>query len=151
MFLPIITALERAIGYIFNNKSLAAEALTHSSYANERAARGEPSAPCNERLEFVGDSVLSLVAVEYIYRRYPDFTEAGMSRVRRSAVSKSAFGGYAASIGLGNFLLLGKGEEKIGGRENISNLENAFEALAGAIYLDGGIRDRKSTRLNSSH
>lgn len=131
-----LSALEAKIGYRFKNKNILKEALTHSSYANELRAKRMPSARCNERLEFLGDSVLSVVVSEYIFNRYTDVPEGELTQLRAALVQSDALASYSRSIGLGDFLFLGHGEEKNNGRERRSTLENAFEALVAAIYLD---------------
>ena len=132
-----ISILESAIGYSFRNRDILREALTHSSYANELRAK-KRTAVCNERLEFLGDAVLSSVVSEYLFVKYPDLPEGELTQRRKAVVQSSALASYARSLGLGKFLYLGNGEEKGGGRERQSTLENAFEALVAAIYLDSG-------------
>ncbi|MBE6596909.1 MAG: ribonuclease III [Ruminococcaceae bacterium] len=127
--------LEKAIGYEFKNLNILREALTHSSYANELKARRQ-IVPCNERLEFLGDSVLSIIVSEYLYSTYRDIPEGELTKLRAALVQSSALAGYARRIGLGNYLYLGRGEEKNDGRHRQSLLENAFEALLAAVYLD---------------
>lgn len=133
------SALESAIGYTFNDKSLLAEALTHSSYSNELKAKKQV-VPCNERLEFLGDSVLSCVVSEYLFTRFPDTPEGELSTMRAALVQSQALASYSRSFGVGDFLYLGRGEEKNNGRDRQSTLENAFEAIVAAIYLDAGER-----------
>ena len=133
------SALEGAIGYTFNNKELLSEALTHSSYSNELKAKKQ-ACPCNERLEFLGDSVLSCVVSEYLFARFPDTPEGELSTMRAALVQSQALASYSRSLGVGDFLYLGKGEEKNNGRERQSTLENAFEAIVASIYLDAGAR-----------
>ncbi len=128
-----ITELYEITGHRFSDPELLCEALTHSSYANEHRALG---LSCNERLEFLGDSVLSLVTSEYIYKRYPTTPEGELTRMRAELVCEKALSGYSREIELGSFLLLGRGEEKGGGRERRSIIADAFEALLAAIYLD---------------
>ena len=132
-----IAMLEKRIGYSFNDKDILKEALTHSSYANELRARKQ-SAQCNERLEFLGDSVLSVVVSEYLFRNYKGLPEGELTRIRAALVQSGALASYAREVELGEYLLLGNGEEKNRGRERQSTLENAFEALVAAIYLDAG-------------
>ena len=129
--------LEQTIGYTFRDSSILREALTHSSYSNELKAK-KKLAPCNERLEFLGDSILSSVVSEYLYFTYPDLPEGELTQRRKAVVQSVALASYARKIGLGQYLLLGNGEEKGNGRERQSTLENAFEALIAAIYLDSG-------------
>ena len=135
----VLSELEAAIGYEFKNKSILREALIHSSYANELKSRKKIAVRCNERLEFLGDTVLSTVVSEYLFENYPDLPEGELTQRRKAVVQSSALFSYAKRIELGRYLYLGNGEEKGGGRERQSNLENAFEALIAAIYLDAGI------------
>ena len=132
-----IEEFEQKIGYVFSNKMLIRTALTHSSYANELKAKRQ-SAECNERLEFLGDSVLSIIVSEYLFEKYSASPEGELTKLRAAVVQSSALASYAKAIELGDFLYLGVGEEKNDGRGRQSNLENAFEALLAAIYLDAG-------------
>ena len=127
--------LQKSIGYEFKNESILKEALTHSSYSNEQRAR-KLNIPCNERLEFLGDSVLSIIVSEYLYNNYKGVPEGELTKLRASVVQSSALASYARKVDLGKYLYLGVGEEKSNGRERQSLLENAFEALLAAIYLD---------------
>ena len=131
-----IASFEKKINYKFKNPALLGEAVCHSSYANERR---DENIKCSERLEFLGDAVLSMIVSEYLFTEYPDYEEGVLSRLRREAVDSVSLAGFARAIGLGEMLLLGHGEEQLGGRDRQSNLEDAFEALVAAIYLDGGI------------
>ena len=126
--------LEEAIGYRFQKPETLRTALTHSSYANEQTGK---RAGCNERLEFLGDSVLSLIVCDYLYRTYPGHLEGQLTILRKNAVCQAALADYGMQIGLGNYVLLGRGEEK-DGREKPKILEDAFESLLGAMYLDCG-------------
>lgn len=132
-------ALEESIGYRFSDRSLLTEALTHSSYSYEHG--GQKVCPCNERLEFLGDSVLSVIVSEYLFENYPDSPEGDLTRCRSELVCERALSSYAGSIGLGEHLRLGKGEEKGGGRSRPSLLCDAYEALLAAVYLDSGAGD----------
>jgi len=132
-----IAALEEKIGYTFKNKDILKEALTHSSYANELKARKQ-TVQCNERLEFLGDSVLSVVVSEFLFAEFTALPEGELTLRRAALVQSEALASYARSISLGEFLYLGHGEEKSNGRARRSTLENAFEALVAAIYLDAG-------------
>ncbi len=132
-----ISKLEAAIGYTFKNKEYLITALTHSSHSNEQRAKGLP-AVCNERLEFLGDSILSMITSEYIYSKYPTTPEGDLSKLRAEAVEGDSEKEYSKKLGVGDFLLLGKGEELSGGRTKKKLLEDAFEAIVAAIYLDGG-------------
>ena len=129
-----IEKLEEAIGYSFRNKQLLVQALSHSSYANERKL---PSGS-NERLEFLGDSVLSIVVSDYLYKNL-NVAEGDLTKMRASLVCEKSLHVFAQRIDLGDYLLLGKGEENTGGRERPSILADAFEAVIAAIYLDGGM------------
>ncbi len=128
-----IEEFEAIIGYTFNNKNLIHTALSHSSYANERRQAGGS----NERLEFLGDSVLSIVVSDYLYKNL-NVPEGDLTKLRASLVCEKSLYVFAKKINLGNFILLGKGEENTGGRERPSILADAFEAVIAAIYLDGG-------------
>lgn len=132
-------SLQDKLNYKFKNENLLKNALCHSSYANE--VRGGVTS--NERLEFLGDSVLSIVVSEHIFLRYPEMPEGELSRLRSSLVCEKALCESAKDLGLGDYLLLGKGESKGGGRERPSILADAFEAVIAAIYLDGGIEPVK--------
>lgn len=138
--------LENKIGYKFVNVNNLLLALTHSSYSNEMKAR-DIKTDCNERLEFLGDSVLSYVTSEYLYSEFPYLPEGDLSRIRASAVCEKSLHKLASSIGLGDYLLLGNGEENTNGRKRPSILADAFEALLAAIYLDGGIETVKKFLL----
>ena len=127
---------EEIIGYKFDNPDLLNTALTHSSYANERRGR---NLICNERLEFLGDSVLSLITSRYLFENYKNLPEGELTKVRAQIVCERSLFSCAQNIELGNFIMLGKGEEMTGGRTRPSILADAFEALIAAIYLDGGL------------
>lgn len=129
-----IDALEEKIGYKFKNKNLIAQALSHSSYANERKQPGGS----NERLEFLGDSVLSIVVSDFLYKNL-NVAEGELTKMRASLVCEKSLHIFAKQINLGDYLHLGKGEENTGGRERPSILADAFEAVIAAIYLDGGM------------
>ena len=133
-----IALLQARIGYRFADEALLVRALTHTSFANEQKAGRIGS---NERLEFLGDSVLSLTVCSYLYNTYPELPEGRLTVLRKNLVCQRALAEYAAEIELGTYLLLGKGEEK-DGREKPKLLEDAFEALLGAIYLDCGSLSR---------
>lgn len=126
--------LEKIIKYNFKRRSLLENALRHSSYANEVSGLSS-----NERLEFLGDSVLGIVTAEYLYRSFKHLPEGELTKLRSSLVCEKSLVGFAREIHLGEFLYLGKGELNTGGRERTSILADAFEALIAAIYLDGGI------------
>ena len=129
--------LEERIGYRFKDAQILIRALTHSSYSNETGLKNHHIF-CNERLEFLGDSVLSIVSSRYLYTKFADCPEGELTRMRAEVVCERALSGYAESIGLGQHLLLGVGEEKNNGRQRRSILADAFEALLAAIYLDSG-------------
>ena len=129
-------AIEERIQYGFSNKSLLLNALTHSSYANENRGR---SCESNERLEFLGDSVLGLVVADALYGRFPDMPEGRMTRLRAQLVCEESLHHVATQLGLGEYIRLGKGEEHTGGRTRTSILADAVEALIAAMYLDGGM------------
>ena len=132
-----IEALVAKIGYSISDRSILEEALTHSSYANELKAKKQ-TVQCNERLEFLGDSVLSVVVSEYLFDRFATLPEGELTQMRAMLVQSASLASYSREIGLGDYLYLGHGEEKNNGRERQSTLENAFEALVAAIYLDAG-------------
>lgn len=132
--------LEQKIGYCFNDKDMLRHAMIHSSYANEHRLG---KAKCNERLEFLGDAVLEVVTSEFLYHKYPTMPEGDMTKLRASTVCEPTLAYCAAEIPLGHYLLLGKGEDATGGRERDSVVSDAFEALIGAIYLDGGFTNAK--------
>ena len=132
--------LEDKIGYCFQNKKLFRQAMTHSSYANEH--RLDHSC-CNERLEFLGDAVLELSTSEFLYQKYQKLPEGDLTKTRASIVCEPTLALCAGEIELGEYLLLGKGEEASGGRNRNSVVSDAMEALIGAIYLDGGFANAK--------
>ncbi len=127
--------LEEVIGYKFKNKSSLYEALTHSSYSNEKRSQ-KVNIPCNERLEFLGDSVLSLVVSRYIFTSLSSLPEGELTKLRAFAVCEDALYDFAKSINLGSYLLLGNGEEKTDGRNRKSILADAVEALFAAVFID---------------
>ncbi len=133
-----IVELEQKIGYRFTNERLLITALTHSSYANEFSRR-KGDIEFNERLEFLGDAVLELVTSEFIFEANANMPEGSMSKLRASMVCEPSLAYCAKGIGLGSYLRLGKGEDMTGGRGRDSILSDAFEAVIGAIYLDGGL------------
>lgn len=126
--------LQQQIGYTFNKIELLEHALTHRSYANENRLSEH-----NERMEFLGDSVLNLVVSERLMDALPGSSEGDLSRIRAAVVSEPSLAAVAREIGLGEYLLLGKGEEQTGGRDKDSLLADSLEALVASIYLDGGI------------
>lgn len=132
----MIKDLEAAIGYRFQNITLLQNALAHSSYANER---WHDSRKSNERLEFLGDSVLGMLVAEYLYRNFPDRPEGDLTRMRADMVCEQALAEIAKKIKLGEHLLLGHGEEQGGGRNRPSILADAVESVIAACFLDGGL------------
>ena len=128
--------LEEKLGYKFKNRALLLNALTHSSYANENREEGVPS---NERLEFLGDSVLGFTAAKHLYAVEPSLPEGKMTRLRAELVCEHSLYGVARELDLGAYLRMGHGEEKNGGRQRASILADATEAVIAAIFLDGGI------------
>ena len=131
-----MTALEERLGYSFRNRALLETALTHSSYANENRASG---IVCNERLEFLGDSVLGVTVAVFLYRHFPDMPEGRMTRLRAELVCEQSLHRVALELHLGDYLRLGKGEEHNGGRKRASILSDAVEAVTAAMYLDAGM------------
>ena len=136
-----LTQLQDKIGYHFQNLSLLNNALTHSSYANERHWKYERN---NERLEFLGDAVLELVSSDYIFSNHKDMVEGKMTKLRASLVCEMSLASSAREIKLGEYLKLGHGEWVTGGGKRDSILSDAFEAVIGAIYLDGGFEHAKT-------
>ena len=137
----MIKELEEAIGYRFQNIGLLQNALAHSSYANER---WHNSLMSNERLEFLGDSVLGMLVADYLYRSFPDRPEGELTRMRADMVCEHTLASIAQGLGLGQHLLLGKGEEQGGGRSRESILADAVESVIAACYLDGGMDAAKA-------
>lgn len=135
-----VAKLETIIDYNFNDRKLLKQALTHPSFSSEA---GKQRFKSNQRLEFLGDAVLELVASEFLYKKHPTEEEGELTRRRASLVFESALALCAENIGLGDFIYLGVGETKANGYEKPSILSDAFEALIGAIYLDGGINEAR--------
>ena len=131
-----MTALEEKLGYTFRDTGLLENALTHSSYANENRGKSQGS---NERLEFLGDSILGMVVADYLYRAHPDLPEGDLTRTRAALVCEGSLVEVAHALGLGEYLKLGRGEDAGGGRHRPSIQADAVEALLAAVYLDGGI------------
>jgi len=141
-----ISGLEAVIGYKFNNRELLQTALTHSSYCNENRRRGAEQS--NERSEFLGDSVLSLITSDLLFSRFPEADEGFLTRTRAALVCEEALASFSESFGLGDYMLFGKGESSAnGGRHRKSTVADAFEALLAAIYLDGGMEEAKRFAL----
>lgn len=135
---------EKIINYKFTNPLLLEEALSHSSYANEN----KKTRKSNERLEFLGDSVLSLAVSEYLFEHYKHLPEGELTKIRASLVCEQALFTFAQQIDLGEHVLLGKGEERTGGRDRPSIISDAFEAVIAAIFLDGGFEAAKKHVLS---
>ena len=131
----VLAAAERAVNHSFHDRTLLLTALTHSSYASEQT----PPVPWNERLEFLGDAVLEVIMSKRLFSHFPDLQEGALTRARALLVNEEATSGYARTLGLEDMLLLGKGENLTGGRKRNALLGDAFEALLGAVYLDGGL------------
>ncbi|MBQ2900985.1 MAG: ribonuclease III [Agathobacter sp.] len=131
---------QEGIGYTFKNEHLLKQALTHSSYANEKHLKKLSD---NERLEFLGDAVLEVISSEFLFQNYPKLTEGQLTKLRASIVCEPTLATCTEEIHLGDYLFLGKGEDHTGGRERKSVLSDAMEAVIGAIYLDGGFASAK--------
>lgn len=139
----MMTGLEKNLEYTFKNKELLKRALSHSSYANEVKSGCES----NERLEFLGDSVLSIIVAEYLFKMYYKLPEGELTKLRASLVCEKSLSAFSRELKIGNYLLLGKGETQNKGNERPSILADAFEAVLAAIYLDGGMEAAKSLVL----
>ena len=137
--MPELKQLEQKLGHTFASRALLETALTHTSYANEARRRTKH----NERLEFLGDSVLSIVVAEYLFT-HKNMPEGELTRMRASLVCETALFGFAKKIGLGEYLRLGHGEEMSGGRDRPSIVSDAFEAVIAALYLDGGLETARA-------
>ena len=144
-----VEELEVRIGYRFRKRELVRTALCHSSYSNEMRTKSTAaqSVECNERMEFLGDSVLSLLTSEYIFEKYRELPEGELTKLRAASVCEGALYEYAKTFDLGAFLLLGHGEELNNGRDHKAILADAFEAVLAALYLDGGYREAKTFLL----
>jgi ribonuclease-3 len=138
---PAISKLRERIHHLFADPGLLERALTHSSIAYEQSATPGPATDSsdNEQLEFLGDAVVGLIAADSLYRRFPELREGELTRLRAALVSRQQLGLVAQKLELGECLLLGKGEERSGGRKKAALLANAIEAVIGAVYLDGGL------------
>ncbi|MBI5675132.1 MAG: ribonuclease III [Nitrospirae bacterium] len=148
-FSKSIAPLEVSIGYTFRKKSLLKEAVTHKSFAHEKH---KENILFNERMEFLGDAVLSIIISDYLYHAYPEYTESELSKVRAYTVQEATLAEAAGSLDIGSHLQLGKGEELTGGRRKPSLLANVFESVLGAIYLDGGLKKAKEfVLINLKH
>lgn len=133
--------LEERLGYTFRDRKRLEGALYHSSYANEHRAQSVSS---NERLEFLGDAVLGFVSADYLYGKHPDLPEGELTRIRAALVCEDSLHEVAQRLHLGDFLMLGKGEQSGGGRHRPSILADAVEAVLAAVYLDGGIDEARA-------
>ena len=133
--------LEEKLGYTFRDRHLLEAALYHSSYANEHRGSGIQS---NERLEFLGDSVLGMVTADYLYHKHPDLPEGDLTRIRAALVCEESLHEVAQSLDLGSYLKLGRGEESGGGRRRPSILADATESVFAAVYLDGGLEEARA-------
>ncbi len=138
-----LKAFQDKIGYTFKKEALLVRALSHSSYVNERQNGGKS----NERLEFLGDSVLGFITAEYFYLNFAKMPEGELTKLRAATVCESSLYGFAKELDLGNFLYLGRGETVTGGNNRPSILADAFEALLAAVYLDGGLGAAKRFAL----
>lgn len=137
----MFSEFENEINYIFKNKSLLKQALTHSSYAHEEKMNYLKN---NERLEFLGDAVLELTISHYLYENFPDMSEGDLTKFRANIVCEASLAKGATILNIGKYVLLSKGEEQTGGRTRASILSDVFEAVIGAIYLDSGINEAKN-------
>ena len=135
-----IKELQEKLGYTFNDEAILIRALSHSSYVNENHSAGDS----NERLEFLGDSVLGLITAENFFKNYKKLPEGELTKLRAATVCEKSLAGFARQLELGKYLLLGKGEILTGGRERPSIQADAFEAIIAAIYLDGGMEDARN-------
>lgn len=142
---PDIGGITESLGYVFRDKVLLEEAITHKSYYHENR---ETARSNNERLEFLGDAVLGLFVVEYLFLHEKQYPESVLAKVKSYLVSEMVLADIAASICLGKYLLLGKGEEATGGRDKKSILADALESVIGAVYLDSGYENTKNIVLN---
>lgn len=133
-----LAELEKVIGYGFKNINILHEAVTHSSFANENRNHHMKD---NERLEFLGDAILDLIISEYLFKKHPEMPEGDLSKIRASIVCEGSLAKVAKELQLGDYILLGKGEEITGGRQRASILADMFEAITGAIFVDGEFDD----------
>jgi ribonuclease III len=139
-----VEEIEDKLGYVFGNKDILINALIHRSYVNEHR---EGVVNHNERVEFLGDSVLGLVVADYLYHRLPSYPEGALSQLRSKLVEATTCAKYLQKLGLQDYILLGRGEKMTEGRNKVSILADAFEAVVGAVYLDGGLPVTKSVLL----
>jgi ribonuclease-3 len=136
----MLSNLEKKLDYKFKNRTLLKEALTHPSFQKKRLKKKTAN---NQRLEFLGDSVLDIIVTEHLYRKLESFSEGKLTKIRSVMVSKDILAKWANHLSLGKFIILGKGEDSTGGRKKLSILADCFEALLGAIYLDSGLQRAK--------
>ncbi len=136
----VLENMQKVLQYTYCHSNLLEEALTHSSYANEHR---NDQIRDNERLEFLGDAILDLIISEYLFKKYPNMPEGDLSKLRASIVCEGSLAKNAKKIALGKYILLGKGEELTGGRTRASILADAFEAITGSLFLDGGFEEAK--------
>lgn len=139
-----LSSLQKRIKVKFNNQSLLNRALVHRSYINEAGS----SQRDNERLEYLGDSVLALVVNEYLFKHFEEYVEGDLAKIKSAVVSEGTLAKVADEINLGSYIMMGKGEEQNGGRQRPSILANTLEALIGAIYLDSGLKESKKFVLS---
>jgi ribonuclease-3 len=142
-----LATLQQTLGVSFNDPSLLEQALVHSSYSNENPGIAPAD---NERLEFLGDAILGFIVAEDLYKRFPQFSEGELTKLRSSLVRRDALARMARAIKLGNYLYLGKGEEASGGRRKTANLAGALEALIAAIFFDRGLAAARDFILRST-
>lgn len=142
----MVDVLQNMIGYKFNNTELLKNAMTHTSYAHEYGLGTNGS---NERLEFLGDTVLNMIVSGYIFNKVPVISEGNMTKIRSTVICETCLYKAAVKIGYGEFILLGKGETKTGGQKRPSILADAFEAITAAIYIDGGLDNARSFVLQN--
>ncbi len=146
--LSTIISFMGSIGYRFLQPQIIYNALCHSSYAHEQNQRGRKDVESNERLEFLGDAVIDLLIAEYLYKNFPDASEGIMAKVKAAVASEEALAQIARDINLGQYLFLGHGEEVTGGRDRDSILADTLEAVAAAIYIDGGMESLRKCLLS---
>lgn len=137
----LLEAFQKELGYTYRRHLVLQEALTHSSYANEHRHLHVKD---NERLEFLGDAILDLIISEYLFKKYPQMPEGDLSKLRASIVCEGSLAKIAQKINLGQYISLGKGEEMTGGRKRASILADAFEAVTGSLFLDGGFDEARA-------
>ncbi|OON99978.1 MAG: ribonuclease III [Epulopiscium sp. Nele67-Bin004] len=142
----VLINFQKKIQYEFKNQALIDQALTHSSYANEHKDQHSKD---NERLEFLGDAILDLIVSEYLFKKYPNFQEGDLSKLRASIVCEASLAETAKTLDIGEFILLGKGEEMTGGKTRCSILADAFEAITGAMFVDGEFADVRKFLTNT--